>query len=242
MEAGILDEESAIEHYLLFGKREGRIYYDSKPQLENIVIKNDNHFNNSIYNDESINKLFDKIYVITLKDKDKENLITNYLKQFKINFKFYYGINGKDKKYIEYYNDYLSWPTSDPRRHILDSHFDQSKRLIRGPGAIGLALTYKKIFKEAINKKYKYILILEEDCLLDKNINLHVNNFFTYKKDFDLLFLGASHHSWNNPEILNIENTITNYYLAPAVLDGTFGIAYNCKVLPQLLDNLKIIK
>jgi len=241
VEAGITTKEEAIEHYILFGKKEGRLYYNTNPELfNNIVKENTTTTNTKIYKQKTLKKLFDKTYVIALKNSHNQKLIKQYFDKFKIPFEFIDGINGKiDKKILDYYKDYLSWPLNDTRRHYLDN--DPNRRLILGPGAIGLFLTYKKIFKIAIKNKYKNILIFEEDCLFDKNINLHLNNFLQFKNDFDLLFLGASHHCWNNPEILNIPNTITNYYQAPNILDGTFGIVYNCKILPELLDNMKNI-
>lgn len=238
-EAGITDEEQAIEHYILFGKREGRICQNIQPQTHNTIIKTKT-IDNKIYKIKNINKLFNKIYVITLKEKNNQKLISEYLKKFKISFDFYYGIDGNnDDTVLNYYNNYLSWSIDDNRRHNLDNN--PNRRIIMGPGAIALSLTYRDIFQEALEKKYKRILILEEDCLLDKNISMHLNNFINFKNDFDLLFLGASHHSWNNPKILNIPETSTNYYLAPHVLDGTFAIAYNCKILPELIKNMEII-
>lgn len=236
-EAGITSEEEAIEHYILFGKREGRICYDSRPETHNTIVKNIT-IDNKINKYKKINSLFDAIYIISLRKNNNRKIIKKYFDQFNISFKFIDAIDGNlNQDIINYYNDYLSWPIGDSRRHYLDS--SNERRVILGPGAIGLSLTYKKIFEQAIDNNYKQILIFEEDCLFDKDINIHLHNFMKFKSDFDLLFLGASHHSWNDPKILEVPNTTTNYYLAPHVMDGTFAIAYNCKILPDIIEEIE---
>jgi glycosyltransferase involved in cell wall biosynthesis/GR25 family glycosyltransferase involved in LPS biosynthesis len=239
-ESGITTEEEAIEHYILFGKNEGRIcFYEKLP--EQILAKTNHSYYDKIYTKKPINNLFDQIYVISIKNQETDKYIYNYLSKFKIKYKKISAINGNtNKSILKYYKNYLTWADDHPNRHQLDN---KKNRLILGPGAIGLVETYKKIYKDAIKNKYKTILVFEEDVLLDKNFNLHVNNFFSKSgiKDFDLLFLGASHHVWNDHKIIQIEDTDTKYYKAPQIIDGSFAIGYNCKILPDLLNNMKVI-
>jgi glycosyltransferase involved in cell wall biosynthesis len=178
----------------------------------------------------------DKIYVISLsKNKSNRKNIRKYLSKYGVSYSIYNAIDGsKNKLCQKLYKEYSEWSFEDPKTHHLEKTY--KRKLIRSPNAIALSLTYKKIFIEAINKKYKRIAILEEDFILDKNIDYHINNFFNHKKNFDLVFLGCSQHIWNNIKIIDIPNTSTKYYKAPQATDGSFATIYSNKIFKKIID------
>jgi len=182
----------------------------------------------------NINKLFEKVYVITLKTGFERDLISFYFKKYNIKFEFVEGINGSESEEINnHYLDYLSWSFDDPRTHPLEKIY--RKKLVRSAGAFGLLFTYKKLLELLIKNKYDNVLILDDDVLFDKEIDLKIKLALNKIKNYDILYLGASQHVWKNPKIFQIDNK-TGYYMAPFVIDGSFAVAYNRKVYQKLLD------
>lgn len=71
--------------------------------------------------------------------------------------------------------------------------FERVEAIENENGAEGLRLTMIKIFKEAIKKKYKQILVLEDDIdIIDSNINEVMGNVVNeIPEDFDIVYLGC---------------------------------------------------
>lgn len=183
---------------------------------------------------KSINDWFDKIFVISFKDDiEHRSYISKYLNKYNIDFSFIDAIDGfNDRKIKRYYQDYLNWKFHDKKTHETERLY--KRKLIKSEGALGLLLTYKKIFELAIKKEYNNILVLEDDILFDKDIVKKTNTLLTHIENYDLIYLGASHHIWKNPSIIDIDDI--SYYKAPEVLDGSFAVAYNKNVFRKLLD------
>lgn len=116
----------------------------------------------------TLNNFFDKIYLINLDTRiDRYQECLNEFKKHNIlNVKRVSAVNG----------------------NLLKNHSN------RNSGNQGLLLTNIKIIKDALNKKYEKILILEDDILFIDNINKIFNKKIKYLPyNWDLLYLGGSH-------------------------------------------------
>lgn len=159
-------------------------------------------------------KLFDKIFVINLpKRSDKRRSIYYKLSQF-----------GLDEN-----SDYEIFPAIDGTAPIYDDMYDRTDhKKIKTRGALGLVLTYAKLFDYIKNDDYSRILILEDDINFHKNTSSmmdNAKNMITDADSHDVLWLGANQLYMNQPQI---ESIITNnmYYTDPIVEDNrthTFG-------------------
>ena len=77
-------------------------------------------------------------------------------------------------------------------------------------GAIGLNIAQHNLFKEALEKNYKYTLILEDDISFSHDYFKILDIIFKTHENIDILYLGCSTHI----EILKyftLENNIYNY-------------------------------
>lgn len=186
-----------------------------------------------------INDFFDKIYVIALPEHiEQKSYIESYFNKYNLSFSFFDGINGyNDSELIDIYNNYIAKPLSDESTHPVERRLN--RKLIKSPAALGLLKTYKHIIEYSIKKKHNNILIFEDDVIFDTNLQEKLLSFLnSVTTDYDMLYLGCSHHMWNNPNILQIPNTTCNYYKAPTVIDGSFATAYNSKIFNLLLSEI----
>jgi len=111
---------------------------------------------------------------------------------------------------------------------------------------IGCALSHRAIVQEAKDKKYKNVLVFEEDAILHKNFStLLKKNIFELKTlDWDIFYLGAC--CWGEPKLFeNIEGCKT---IKKLKYGGTctHGLAWNNSmydyVLNELPDNIEEMK
>jgi len=187
----------------------------------------------------TFNSIFDKVFVISLpEDIEERKLIAQYLNKYNIEFEFFDAVNGyNDPKIVQHYEDYLTWDFDNYKTHEIERRYQQ--KMIKSPGALGLLETYINLFEKLITcKNVKNVLIIEDDVIFDKNIDVKLQTLNKAIPKYDLLYLGASHHVWRNPEIIERENN-TSYYKAPYVIDGSFAVAYNQSIFKPLLNNLK---
>jgi len=189
----------------------------------------------------SLNKYFDEIFVIAFKDDIKtKKLIYQYFSKYNIDFTFVDAVDGfKNKQLIKHYNKYLGWPYNLNVIHPLEKKY--RKKLIKSPGALGLLQTYENIFEYSIEKKHNNILIFEDDVIFDSDIlNKYRDLNNKLGNNYDLIYLGASHHIWNQPTILSGKNNVVQFYKAPYTIDGSFAVAYNHKIFSELLNIIKL--
>jgi hypothetical protein len=106
------------------------------------------------YNDNKknlLNKIFDKIYVINLKqDVEKKNIIEKKLKELNIDYSIFEAVDGNKLKNVKL----LSYGSV---------------------GAVGCRLSHMKILEDAIKNNYNRILVFEDDVIFRKNFNKHIN-------------------------------------------------------------------
>lgn len=118
-----------------------------------------------------LNKYFDKIYVISIRD-DRYEKCKNLLDSKNIKHKKFTGISGETI-----------------------TNINENVKIRFTKGAIGLLKTTEKIIKEAKKNKYEKILIFEDDIFFDPNAEFYIENGMKWlPNDFDLFFLGIKHN------------------------------------------------
>lgn len=138
---------------------------------------------------KTLNNFFDKIYCVNLDTRiDKWNECKKEFQKLDIQVERFPAINGA-------------------------SLFKQGMNLTAG--AYGLMLTHQEILKEVVLKKYKNVLILEDDVTF-------IDNFYSYffdkiqslPEDWDLLYLGGNNyfHQGNFKLVTGDPNMVVHKY------------------------------
>ena len=198
---GINNYATALNHWIKFGKREGRIcYFDYKNYLLNNkdLIKagintSDGAFNHwlkhgrfegrkadlpNLYDAVTVNSVFDEVYLINLKeDTVKLERMKRKLTELNISYTLFEAVNGN-----KIFN----------KKKIIDRN-----GVICGYGAYGCKLSHVGILEDAKKNKYRKILVLEDDLFFDKEFNRKFReNYFdliiNQNTDYKLLYLGSS--------------------------------------------------
>lgn len=197
-------------------------------QKSEIITKN-NYVLNKINN---LNDYFDNIYVLNL-DKDTQRMkrMSNILNELNIKYERFPGIYGKDR--IEEHSKIKNLNNSIWE----NQHMSKVKNKIsKNIGAFGCLLSHRAIIQDAINKKYKKILILEDDIMIYENFNKRLNEILPIISErWKLLYLGASQHYW-----INI-NYRKNYYFANGT-DSTFAYGIHSSIFNEILKVTKNFK
>jgi GR25 family glycosyltransferase involved in LPS biosynthesis len=123
-----------------------------------------------------MNKLIENIYVINM-DKDTDRLNNIYKECNKNNIKFerFTGIDAGELS-IKDKNKYV---TKFCQKFCTNS-------------MIGCGTSHIKIYEDVIKKKYKNVLILEDDVYFIKNFHKKLNEALEeLPKDYDILYIGA---------------------------------------------------
>jgi hypothetical protein len=107
---------------------------------------------------------------------------------------------------------------------------------------LGCALSHRAVINDAKDKKYKRILVFEEDCILHKNIDnilpLVINELKTLK--WDLFYPGAC--IWETKQ--GLPNRVfekpphCSNLVIPTGCTCTHGIAYNESIYDMILEQL----
>lgn len=115
------------------------------------------------------------IFVINLdKDKDRWDYYENLnIPSFKINR--FNGIYGKDLD----------------RNSLIESGVLAEKNVLKD-GQLGCALSHMNLWNESLKYSGKYLLVLEDDAIIDKDIYKKINDLEDYlPKSWDVIFLGG---------------------------------------------------
>ena len=172
------------------------------------------------------NNLINHIYVINLdKSKDRMENIKRISKESNLNIERFPGIDGKNLNY-----DFL-------RKH----GYLSDKKIIKFNGSLGCymshCLLWEKIYKE---NKYENVLILEDDCIIDKNFNQQMEELSKYiPEDFDYIMLGSGRRkgrSYNEKFIIPTQGNVMGLNA------GLFGYIVKVKNIPNLLKLVKPLK
>ena len=134
------------------------------------------------------------IFVLTLKGSKREKIIKKRLNDCGLNFKFIYGINGKDKKNYTYLEKIYNKKKAE---FILGRQMPYSE--------ISASYGHLKIYKYIKKKKINKALILEDDAWPSKSLKkiLKVKNL---ANDYDVIGLNCYDgfvYKKSNRQILN---------------------------------------
>lgn len=172
----------------------------------------------------TLNKYFDNIYVINLKkDINKRNRIKNIFKNY--DFEFFEAICGIEEPHLSNYNN---------------NNYNKTLRL---PGAYGYSLTMIKIFEDALEKKYKKILVCDDDIILHNDFEkLFDKNIREIPFDWKVLFFGMmGPREFKNTFLENYDYEkpyITNFNTC----DGSHCVGYDRELFQTIINETKKFK
>lgn len=158
-----------------------------------------------------LNQYFDNIYLLYINQKEVDR-VKNKLYKHNIKVQYFRGLNGKrelNEKYRGFHN----------------------KERIPTIGSFGHLHSFIKIMEDALENKYKKILILESDIYFCEDFESVVEKYL--KMSYKTLHLGASQHVWDKIEIID-----DKYYYSNLTC-GTFALALDWSVFGEYLKLLK---
>lgn len=203
--------------------------------VENPILKGSGH--------SVVNKYFDCIYLVNLEDRrDKLYKTTRHLIKFGVDFKLIKAVNGSREPWIDYFKTYLNQPVGGLKRFKYMNGMEKfrGRHFIESAGAVGYIETYKNIIKDAIDKKFRRILILEDDVILSKNFeNDFLNLIKQVGEDWKIIQLGASQYCWDSVDLIPGKQ-----YYYPMALDtcGSFAMCLDQSILQELLENISFME
>ena len=159
---------------------------------------------------ENLTNYFDEIYCISLSRRSDRR------KKFKKNYKNL----GTNK--VTFFNAIEGTDIDDPE-------WTFSK------GALGCRLSHLAIYKEALRKKQKRVLIFEDDVIIRKNFIQNLNTLYTMvEDDYDMIYFGGYNYIKPIPlvkNILRLQNTLALH-----------AVAINHRCLTQLIQKIETDK
>lgn len=142
-----------------------------------------------------------KYYIINLKERyDRKIQIQSHLKQFSLDYQFFEAIKPSVMEILEskIINPFKLWNFKG---------FNNKKDKKYCIGASGCKFSHYKLLQNLRDSKDKYSVILEDDCILIENYQIHLNKTLEYIEDnnidFNILYLGCNLHSRNCIEIID---------------------------------------
>ena len=146
-----------------------------------------------------LNKFFDKIYVITLEGSSTR--IERMVERLKgVEYEFFYGVNGA---------------TLDKTPYI-----EVGSKQTRGQ--LGCTLSHYNLYEKIVKEDIDKVLILEDDCLLNDNVNNLETYFEQLPEDWGLFYVGWDNHGLPSNYSTNLCELSQNFVIA---IEGTQSIA-----------------
>jgi GR25 family glycosyltransferase involved in LPS biosynthesis len=182
----------------------------------------------------TLNNVFDHIYILNLKEeKEKYNKTQKKLKKYNIKAKRFEAIDGNLYK-EEFEKRKKAW-LKNPLNFL---KYRKGGSLYRSYGAYGCLLSHIEIIRDAIKKKYKNILILEDDILLHKEFDKYFNNYYHQIKDksWKFIMLGSSLKMNIIKKKENIQFKNKNYIPIIKYCNGAFAIGIDSSIFQDLLN------
>lgn len=184
----------------------------------------------------SLNNVFDHIYILNLKeDKEKYNKTQKKLRKYNIKAERFEAVDGNlyKEEFEKRKKEWLKNPLN-----VLK--YKKGWGLFRSYGAFGCLLSHIEIIRDAIKKKYRRILILEDDIILHKNFNIYFNDYYQQIKDknWKFIMLGSSLNMKKIKlfNILNLKSKNQNYMHINKGCNGSFAIGIDSSILQDLIN------
>ena len=159
-----------------------------------------------------------KIYVINLeKSIDRWNYIKNQSNGL-LNLIKFKAVNGRGL-------------THENIKHDVDNNSYLYKNLDKNRGEIGCALSHLNIWKKFQKSKDKYLIVVEDDVIFEKNLYQKINKYLeNAPKNWDIIYLGGS-------SIVGYK--VNDYFIKPRLYGrgnlGTYAMLINKKGVNNLL-------
>ena len=137
--------------------------------------QHDNEFNYKlVYFESLMDRFFDNIYLLNLHKRTERLKISEKRLQFVDieNYEVFGAVDGSVLSPV--------W-----------QEFNKTNSYFKNPSYLGCALSHLSIYTDAIEKGYKKILILEDDCRVHRNAQeIFKNNLSQIPEEWELLYLG----------------------------------------------------
>ena len=170
-----------------------------------------------------------QIFIINMKSReDRMKNIDEQCKKLGIIYTRVEAINGKDLDL-----DSLDKSLINERgKYFAKGEGKRRWGLTLTPGAVGCALSHKKIWDEYKESSTKEpIIVLEDDINIDEKFEESVKELIeNVPEDWDLIYLG----SHIKPKILN--ESVRPYFVPRGQVNGTIGYIINKKGVDKLLQ------
>ena len=175
----------------------------------------------------SINKFFDKIYVITIRpNKERHKYINELFEKKKItNYEFIYGKESKNLNIREMVKNKLVHPK------WLDEEVGG-----RQQHAIDCILTHKAAWKDMVDNNYNQCVFFEDDVHFLDEFDKNFDNFIkNVPEDWSVLQMGSTTPNFRYPKDKKINDFVIKSW---ATCSGTSFYALTKKSAKILIDNL----
>jgi len=174
------------------------------------------------------NKFFDKIYCVNLDDRPgRWRSAKKRFKKLNINAKRFSAACPKDGEVKIAFTNILRSKKKKTKKA-------RDPAVIKNMPTMGCLISHLRILKNAQNAGYKRILIFEDDIIFAKDFLKRANKIYRLK-NWDLLYLGSSQHSWKK---INTKEAKRNGVYKSWMSTGTFAYAINSSAFEPLIKLL----
>lgn len=187
-----------------------------------------------------LNDLYDNIYLVNLKRRNDRRVFMDYkLSLYNIKCQLVEGIDGANDKTIQQLYEYFLSLNLKPEYKT-------------SAGAIAIIFTFRQILKDAIDKKYSRILILEDDIIFHKNfdelLKSNHSELQSLHENYPIVYLGANQTKWTSEQTISYLQSnydkdkispFPGYETSPyAYTNGTFAVAINESIFHDIQKEL----
>ncbi len=185
--------------------------------------------NESIKEKNLINEYFDKIYVLNLDRRpDRWEKMKKELDRLGIyNYERFSAVDGMHSPHYQEWRHYSKMPLS---RHELMRY---RRKAVGSPGSWAILKASYRMLRDAKQRGFKRILVLQDDLLFHKNFIAEFAKVpDLVKKDWKMLYLGATQHNW--ARILKSRG----FYFPAGTADGAFAVGLHCSIFDELMKEI----
>jgi len=195
-----------------------------------------NNNDDSENNENKTNKIscffspfFDRVIVLNLERRSDrwDNFVLRSKKENITSSERFIGIDGKhDRECIQLWKEYNSILRSPP--------------CIPSIGSLAILLSTKNIIQYSAKENDKHIMMFQDDVLFCKNFqqkcSIFLEFFTTYMKNWSLIYLGCTQHTWPSDRIITPITSEIGFYYPQGTADGAFAVAINRTRYSELLE------
>lgn len=168
----------------------------------------------------SINKYFDKIYLLNLfKRKDRLKSSMDRLNSLNVNYDVFNGVDGSVMNHI--------WSK------VNNPYFTN-------PSYLGCSISHLSVYQDAISCGYSKILIIEDDNLINRNIH-SIFDSLSIPEWKDIFYLGYiplndDCSMWDYRFGINQSNLISDNIFRPSNLWGLFAYGIGLDLMNEMIN------